>query len=171
MITQPQRIFVVGHMGAGKALFGEALAKKLSWQYIDANPSLERYIGRSLDEILGKSGAAAWHRCEAEIIAYYASKTHVVVVLEEAVIGTAENRKLLSAEFVIYLQVSTSTQIERMQDGRAPLFPIAHPETFLNQQHLKRNHFFEAVATLIIASTGVEADVQKTMEFLKNSQQ
>src|SRR5579871_6631402 len=54
VMTKPKRIFIVGHMGAGKALFGEALAKKLGWQYIDANPILERYIGRSLNEIFGK---------------------------------------------------------------------------------------------------------------------
>ena len=33
-------------MGAGKSARGEALAKKLGWQYIDANPGLERYIMR-----------------------------------------------------------------------------------------------------------------------------
>lgn len=52
-MIKPKRIFVVGHMGAGKALLSEALAKKLGWEYIDANPSLERYIGRSLNDIFG----------------------------------------------------------------------------------------------------------------------
>ena len=37
-----KRIFIVGHMGAGKSLRGVALAKRLGWQYIDANPGLER---------------------------------------------------------------------------------------------------------------------------------
>lgn len=41
-----KRIFVIGHMGAGKFIFTEALAKKLGWQIVDANPSIERYIGR-----------------------------------------------------------------------------------------------------------------------------
>jgi tRNA A37 threonylcarbamoyladenosine biosynthesis protein TsaE len=35
-MSKPKRIFIVGHMGAGKALLSEALAKKLGWQYIDA---------------------------------------------------------------------------------------------------------------------------------------
>jgi shikimate kinase len=47
-MKKPERIFVIGHMGAGKFLFTEALAKKLGWKLIDANPSLERYIGRNL---------------------------------------------------------------------------------------------------------------------------
>ena len=138
-MSKPKRIFVVGHMGAGKALFSEALAKKLDWQFIDANPSLERYIGRSLSEIFGKQGEEAFHRCEAEIISHYVSKEHIVIVMEESVIATEENRKLLSSEFVIYLKVSVPTQIERMKGGRIPLLLIPDLKAFLDKQHLERD--------------------------------
>ena len=163
-MTKPKRIFIVGHMGAGKALLSEALAKKLGWKFIDANPSLERYIGRSLDEILGKQGEEAFHRCEAEIISHYIAKEHVVVVMEEAVIATEENRKLLSSEFVVYLKVSTPVQIERMQGGRIPLLPIADLKAFLDKQHLERDSLFEKVATLTIESISVEEDVNKIIK-------
>ena len=163
-MTKPKRIFVVGHMGAGKALLSEALAKKLGWQFIDANPSLERYIGRNLSEILGPQGEAAFHQCEAEILTHYMSIDQVVVVLEEAVIATEENRKLLSSEFVVYLKVSVATQIERMQGGRVPLLPIADINAFLEQQHRERDSLYEEVATLIVESVAVEGDVDKTVE-------
>lgn len=166
-MNQPKRIFIVGHMGAGKALLSEALAKKLGWQYIDANPSLERYIGRSLNEILGKQGEEAFHRCEAEIISHYIGKEYVVVVMEEAIIATKENRKLLSSEFVIYLKVSTSTQIERMKSGRTPLLPIADLKAFLDKQHAERDHLFEEVATLTIKSISVDEDVNKIIKALE----
>jgi len=65
-MDKPKRIFIVGHMGAGKSLRGKALAKKLGWRYIDANPGLERYIGRNLNEIVGKQGEEAFHQCEAK---------------------------------------------------------------------------------------------------------
>lgn len=165
-MNKPQRIFVIGHMGAGKALLAEALAKKLNWQYIDANPSLERYIGRSLTEIIGKQGEEAFHHCEADIITHYIGKQHVVVVLEEAVIATEENRKLLSAEFVIYLKVSTPVQIERMKSGRSPLLPIADLKGFLDKLHLERDHLYEKVAALTIESVSVEADVNKIVQIL-----
>lgn len=165
-MTKPKRIFVVGHMGAGKAILSEALAKKLGWQFIDANPSLERYIGRSLNEILGKQGEEALHRCEGEIISHYLDKENVVVLLEEAVIATEENRKLLSPEFVVYLQVSTQTQLERMKGGRVPLLPIADLKAFLDKQHLERDSLFEEVATLTIDSVSVEDDVNKITKAL-----
>lgn len=162
-----KRIFVVGHMGAGKALLSEALAKKLGWQYIDANPSLERYIGRNLNEILGKQGEEAFHQCEAEIISYYMNKERIVVVMEEAVIATEKNRKLLSKEFVIYLKVSTPVQIERMKNGRTPLLPITDLKEFLDKQHLERDHFFEEVASLTIESISVEKDVSKIIKAIE----
>lgn len=165
-MTKPKRIFIVGHMGAGKALLSEALAKKLGWQYIDANPSLERYIGRSLNEILGKEGEKAFHQCEAEILSHYIDKEHVVVVMEEAVIATEENRKLLSSEFVVYLKVSTPVQMERMQDGRTPLLPIVDLKAFLDKQHDERDSLFEEVATLTIESVSIEEDVNKIIKAL-----
>lgn len=82
--------------------------KKLGWQFVDANPSLERYIGRNLNEILGPQGEEYFHHCEAEIIARYKGQEQVVVILEEAVITTEENRKLLSSEFVVYLKGNRS---------------------------------------------------------------
>lgn len=163
-MTKPKRIFIVGHMGAGKAILSEALAKKLGWQYIDANPSLERYIGRNLNEILGKQGEAAFHQCEAEIISHYVGKERIVIVMEEAVIATEKNRKLLSSEFVVYLKVATSTQIERMKGGRSPLLPITDLKAFLDKQHLERDSLFEEVATLTIESISIEEDVNKIIK-------
>lgn len=166
-MIKPKRIFVIGHMGAGKALFSEALAKKLGWQFLDGNPSLERYIGRSLTEIIGKQGEIAFNQCETEIISHHLTKEHFVMVLEESVIGSEENRKLLSSEYTVYLRVSTSTQIERMQGGRIPLLPIPDLEVFLDKQHLERDHLYEEVATLIIDSVSVEDDVNTIMKIIE----
>ncbi len=166
-MNKPKRIFIVGHMGAGKALLGEALAKKLGWQFIDANPSLERYIGRHLNDILGKQGEAAFHQCEAEIISNYIGKENVVVLLEEAVIATEENRKLLSSEFVVYAKVSIPVQMERLPQGRTPLLPIADLKAFLEKQHLERDSLYEEVAKLTIdtsATKNVEDDVNKIVK-------
>ncbi|HZW61789.1 MAG TPA: shikimate kinase [Candidatus Babeliales bacterium] len=157
----------MGHTGAGKFLLSEALAKKLGWELIDANPGLERYIGRNLSEIVGKQGEEAFHHCEAEIISHYISKEHVVVLLEEAVIATEQNRKLLSSEFVVYLKVSVPVQMERWSSGRTPLLPIADLKSFLDKQHHERDRFFEEVATLTIESISVERDVNKIIKAIE----
>ena len=162
-MSKVKRIFVVGHMGAGKALYSEALAKKLGWQFVDANPSLERYIGRSLTQIMGKEGETAFHNCEAEIISHYLDKENVVVLLEEAVVVGEKSRELLKPEYVVYLKVSIPQQLERMKGGRSPALPFSDINAFLEKLHQERNPFFDQVASLVIESVSVEDDVNKTV--------
>lgn len=153
---------------AGKALYSEALAKKLGWQYIDANPSLERYIGRNIRDIIGEIGKEHFHACEAEIIAYYIGKENVVVLLEEGVVESTKNRQLLSSEYVIYLKVSVAEQMKRMKIGRTSLLPISNLEEFLVNQHKARDGFYEEVAKLVIDSIGVNEDITFTLKYLDN---
>lgn len=162
-MSKPKRIFIVGHMGAGRSLLCKALAEKLGWAYIDANLGLERYYGRRLHEIIGKEGEGAFHQCEAEVLSHYIGKENVVVTMEDGVIVTEKNRKLLSSEFVVYLKVSTAVQIERMSDGLPPLFPIADQKVFLDKLHHERDHLFEEVATLTVESKSIEDDVNAVM--------
>ena len=172
-----KRIFIVGHMGAGKFIFTEALAKKLGWQIVDANPSIERYIGRQTRDILGEQGEAAFNRCQADIIAYCTGKENVVVLLEECVVSSEQCRKLLSSEFVVYLKVSIPTQLSRMQNGRVPSLPVDDMKSFLEKQHHERDAFYEEVATTVVESVGysddaleinkiIEEDVNKVMKAL-----
>ena len=176
-MTKPKRIFVIGHMGAGKFIFTEALAKKLGWQIVDANPSIERYIGRQTRDILGEQGVVAFNRCQADIISHCIGKENVVVLLEECVVSSEQCRKLLSEEFVIYLKVSIPTQLERMKNGRVPSLPVDDMKNFLEKQHRERDHFYEEVASLVVESEGfsdqlseinkiIDEDVNKVMQSL-----
>jgi shikimate kinase len=97
-----KRIFVVGHMGAGKALFTEALAKKLGWQFIDANPSLERQIGRSFSEIFGELGEAAL---------YITANIKEMTMNNNSVLNTLTSIKLASPKRISSLGVSESISV------------------------------------------------------------
>jgi len=172
-----KRIFIVGHMGAGKFVFAEALAKKLGWEIVDANPSIERYIGRQTRDILGEQGEAAFNRCQADIISHCSGQENVVVLIEECAVSSEQCRKLLSSEFVVYLKVSIPTQLGRMEIGRVPSLPIDNMKKFLEQQHRERDALYEEVATLVVESVGysdqiseidkmIEEDVSKVMKAL-----
>lgn len=165
-------------MGAGKFLFTEALAKKLKWQLVDANPSIERYIGRQIRDILSEQGEAAFNRSQADIISYCIGKENIVVLLEECVVSSAQCRKLLSSEFVVYLKVSIPIQLSRMENGRVPSLPVEDMKNFLEKQHRERDAFYEEVATLIVESVGssdhtseinkiIEEDVNKVIKALE----
>lgn len=151
------------------------MAKKLGLQFVDANPSIERYIGRLTKDILGEQGEAAFNRCQEDIISHCSEKEKVVVLLEECVVSSEQCRKLLSSEFIVYLKVSIPTQLGRMKNGRVPSLPVDDMRSFLQQQHHERDAFYEEVATLVVESVGysdqvseinkiIEEDVNKVMK-------
>ncbi|MFI4938188.1 MAG: shikimate kinase [Candidatus Berkiellales bacterium] len=158
-----KRLIIVGHMGAGKSLLGKALADKLGWAHIDTNIGIERYIGRTLNEIIGKPGAEAFYQCQKEILELYLKKDNIVITTEDSYILNEQNRKLLSPEHVIFLKVTTPVQIERMSYGPAPLFPI-DPKAFFDKLHLERDKLFESVAKITVESKSVDDDVNTILK-------
>lgn len=162
-MNKSKRIIIVGHMGAGKSLLGKTLADKLGWKHIDANIGMERYIGRSLNEIVGNQGAQAFFQCQNEILAHYLGKENLVITTEDSYVIDEKNRKLLSQEYVVYLKVPTSVQIERMSEGPSALFSI-DLKAFLDKLHVERDRLFEEVAKVTIESKSIEADLNNILK-------
>lgn len=151
-MNQFKRIFIIGHPGAGKALFAKSLAEKLGWQFVDADFGLEFQIGRTISEIVGKQGVNAMQDCESEILATLLNKENIVVTTDASIVSHEKNRHLLSSEFVVYLKVSTAVQIERTSRKPLPLLAITDLKTFFDQLHLDRDHLYEQVASITINS-------------------
>ncbi len=147
-----KRIFIIGHTGAGKALVAKNLAEKLGWQFIDADFGLEFNIGRGLDEILGQQGQESFYDCQAEILVSLLKKENIVVTTDGSIACSEKNRHLLSSEFVVFLDVSTSVQIERTTRNSVPLLPITDLNAFFDKLHKERDSLYEQVSSLTVDS-------------------
>lgn len=147
-----QRIFIIGHPGAGKALFAKKLAEKLDWQFVDADLGLEFRVGRTLVDMIGKQGVAAWNDCQSKILAALIKQKHIVVTTDASIVGNEKNRALLSSELVVYLKVGTAVQIERTARNPKPLLTVDRLEIFLNKLHQERDKLYEKVTPVVINS-------------------
>ena len=156
-MPQHKRIFIVGHSGAGKGVLAQAVAKKLGWQYLDADFALAPSIGRSLTKIIGKHGEESFLQCLSEILSHQISKENIVVTTDDSIICSETNRQLLSSEFTVYLKVSPSVQLERIAHNR-PLLPLADYTTFLEKLHQERDALYEAAASFSISSDNGDID-------------
>ncbi|RDI46998.1 shikimate kinase [Aquicella lusitana] len=150
-MNQPKRIFIIGHIGAGKGVLAQALAKKLGWQFIDADFALAPTIGRNLDEIIGTQGKAVFHHCLSEILSWQITKENIVVTTDDSIVCHEKNRQLLSSEFAVYLKVSTSVQLERISSNR-PLLPVADYKAFLEKIHDERDALYNQISSFSISS-------------------
>lgn len=166
-MKKPKRIILVGHMGAGRSVLGNALAEKLGWQFIDIYLGVERYMGRSLGDVVGKQAEGVILQYQTDLLFHYTTKENLVITTDDTVILSPKIRELLLQEYVVYMRTNTKTQLEWMSRSSFPPFPLlseAERKAFLDKLHLERDNLFEEVAKLTIDSQSVDGDSDKILK-------
>lgn len=168
-MSKHKRIFIVGHSGAGKGVLAQALAKKLDWQFLDADFALAPSIGRPVKDILGNQGEAAFHDCLAEILSHQLNKENIIVTTDDSIVCHDKNRQLLASEFVVYLKVSPSVQLERISYNQ-PLLPVADYKGFLDKLRHERDALYDQVASFSLSSDdgAIEEHVSSIIKAMGN---
>ena len=161
-MSKHKRIFIIGHSGAGKGVFGEALAKKLGWLCINTDFALATSVGRTVTELLGKQGEEAFQQCLSDVLSHQLSKENIVVVTDDSIVSSEKNRKILKAEFTINLKVSTPIQFKRLSNSR-PFLPVADYKAFLDKLHKERDHWYEESACFSL-STDINAENEQQVK-------
>lgn len=171
-MSEYKRIYIVGHPGAGKALIAKTLAKKLGWQFIDANFDLEFRVGRIFPDILGKEGENSLLDCQSEILISQQKQNNIVVATDGSIVCSEKNRQLLDSEFVVHLKVSTQVQLERVARDPVPLLNSTEIKTFLDKLHHERDSLYDEVANFSINTDNSELEkhVSKIADIVLNSE-
>ena len=148
------RIFIVGHSGAGKGVLAKAVAKKLGWQFVNADIlGCTTHIGRKTSEVLGESGEQHFHHCLHDILSRHMGEENIVVTTDESIVCDPKNRDLLKSAFTVYLEVSTPVQMQRGRAAsRPPLLPVDDFRAFLDQIHHDRDHLYAESASFSLSS-------------------
>ena len=165
-----KRIFVIGHPGAGKALFSKELAKKLDWKFVNADFELEIRLGKPLGEILGNDGSYHYHLNESKMIKSLKNVDNIVVTTDASILDTKENQELLASEFIIYLNVKTETQISRTARNELPFLISSSDDflNFLNKLHQDRDAVYERICSYSISTddSKLENHIEKTLKII-----
>lgn len=154
------RIFIVGRSGAGKGMLAEAVAKKLGWEFINADIlGCTTHIGRRTIDVLGESGEQHFHNCLYDILAVQMEKENIVVTTDESIVCATKCRDLLKKAFTVYLQVSTSVQMQRGGAGtRPPLLPVDDFAAFIDLIHIERDALYKESACFSLSSDDGDID-------------
>jgi len=115
----PDRIVLVGMMGAGKTTIGEALARRRGWDFVDSDAQIEAGTGRTVAEIWATDGEAAFRRIESAVLASaLAHERPAVVAAAGGVVLDPANRAALSrAGPVVWLRARPETMAARVGTG------------------------------------------------------
>lgn len=75
----PERIYLVGFMGAGKTTVGRELASLVGYEFVDTDLSVESLEGRTIEELFRERGEGYFREKEWEILASTALRHRIVV--------------------------------------------------------------------------------------------
>lgn len=104
---------LIGLPGSGKSTIGRRLAKALGLQLLDTDAEIERRTGRTVAEIFGADGEAAFRRLEEEVIREALRDHDGILSLGGGAVTTAGVRDALAGHTVVYLEISAAEGVRR----------------------------------------------------------
>ena len=110
----PNNLFLVGFMGAGKSTVGTILASELGAKCFDTDEEIARREKMPLAQIFETKGEPHFREVERDVVA----KASGIVSLG----GGAFTPELLERGTCIYLRASVETLVMRLGDFKRPLF-------------------------------------------------
>ncbi len=146
-------IVLVGFMGAGKSVVGEALAALTGLRLVDTDRLVEASAGASIPEIFDHEGERAFRAREAAAVAQaVAEPDRVIACGGGAVLQPHNYEALRSAGPIVYLRAPAGTLRARLE-GTSSRPLLAEPGA-LERLLAERAPAYEAAADVVVDTAG-----------------
>ena len=118
MSTDISRIALIGYRGSGKTSVGKALARMLSWEFIDTDALITSREGRDVTAIFREHGEAYFRDRESAALVQALATANAVIATGGGIIEREENReRLRELSYVVYLSAPIEALIARIEAG------------------------------------------------------
>lgn len=119
MSDAPDRILVLGMMGAGKTTVGRALSERLGWPFLDNDALVRMLTGREPAQIDATDGPDALHDAEAAALRAALDRPGpAVIAVAGSVVDRADARSMTGAGHTVWLRARTETLRVRIGSGQ-----------------------------------------------------
>lgn len=151
-MKQPQNLFLVGPMGAGKSAVGRHLARLLHLDFVDSDEEVEKRTGVDIAFIFEKEGEEGFRRREVKVIDDLSQRQGVVLATGGGAILDADSRSRLGGRgYVVYLYTTVQQQLDRTEKGRSrPLLESGDREQVLEELMRIRDPLYREIADLVV---------------------
>ncbi|MGA2061586.1 MAG: shikimate kinase [Thermoguttaceae bacterium] len=106
---------LIGYRATGKTTLAKLLAQRLDWQWIDADPEIERLAGKTIARIFADDGEPAFRDLETQVIADLCRRDRLVLAAGGGAPLREENRQILRQNAkVVWLVARPETILKRM---------------------------------------------------------
>ena len=153
MNARPDKLFIVGMMGAGKSAVGRLLATRLDRPFVDVDHEIQARTGVSINTIFEFEGEEGFRRREEEVIDELTCRDDPLVLATGggAVLSPLTRSRLRSRGFTIYLHAKAHDLWMRTRNDRnRPLLACDDPKLRLEQLLAAREPHYREVADLVV---------------------
>ncbi len=106
---------LIGYRATGKTTLAKLLARRLGWQWIDADVEIERRAGKTIARIFAEDGEPAFRDLEALVIADLCRRDRLVLAAGGGAPMREENRQIMrQSGKVVWLMARPETILKRM---------------------------------------------------------
>jgi shikimate kinase len=110
-----ERVVLLGYMTSGKSTVGQALARRLEWEFLDFDVEIEHRAGATVKEIIERHGEEAFREMEAALTAEVAERPGLVLAPGGGWITRPEQLDLLGSRTLsVWLRVSVDETVRRL---------------------------------------------------------
>jgi shikimate kinase len=147
-------IALIGFRGAGKTTVAAVLARRLGWDWIDADVEIERRAGKSIADIFADSGEPAFRELEAAVVADLCRRDRAVLALGGGAVLRDDNRRAIrGCGAVVWLRASVEAIARRIAadpatSARRPNLTAAGGREEIERLLEVRTPSYQACATL-----------------------
>jgi len=105
-MNEPERIVLIGMMGAGKSTVGARLSELTGWPYIDNDEVVEQMVGMPTRDLLRIKGVAAMRAAESAAAQEVLSRPPPLIAGAAAgiVLDPAVSEQVHAGAFVVFLR-------------------------------------------------------------------
>jgi shikimate kinase len=146
-------IALIGYMGTGKTIVGQALAEKLDMNLVEMDWFIEQEAGMGIPEIFSKEGEIGFREREIAATKKIAGEKSCVIACGGGIILNKINTdRLKESSVIVYLTASPGTILKRVsgEAGQRPLLEVEDQLKTIKEMLKYRGPYYERAAEITV---------------------
>ena len=165
-----RNLVLIGFMGAGKSVAGQALAKRLARPCVDVDAEIEQETGRPIRRLFAEEGAPAFRQAERAMIRRVTRQTGQVIATGGGAVMDPENLRALRRHgWLVWLRAAPDVILARIGGDvdRRPLLNVADPKARIEGLlALRQATYATADVTVETSARSMEDVVEEILRLL-----
>ena len=137
-------VALIGHMGSGKSILGQTIAKKLLIDHIDTDKEISKFENSTINDIFLSKGESYFRDLETKIVTKSLDQKNVIISLGGgSILNKQVRNKLKSNSITVFLDVNLFELNKRLSRSHArPLIKNTNIFSKLKELDTERRKYY-----------------------------